>query len=165
MTLAERLLAHVSPEPNTGCWLFVASDKNRYPRMRMGAGRQESVHRISWELSRGPVPDGLSVCHRCDVPPCVNPAHLFLGTQADNVHDMIRKGRANHPPPPSHKHRARGEAHGSAKLSAAQVRAIHDAVLLSGERSSRVAARYSVSPTLVCRIAAEKIWRHLWSAS
>ena len=51
------------------------------------------THRIAWELTYGPVPDGMQVCHHCDNPPCCNPTHLFLGTQADNMHDRDRKGR------------------------------------------------------------------------
>ena len=79
------------PEPNTGCWLwlgFISPD---------GYGTR-LAHRRAWELARGPIPDGMLVCHRCDVRHCVNPDHLFLGTHLDNMRDMIRKGRGGWTP-------------------------------------------------------------------
>jgi hypothetical protein len=84
-----RFHAKYIPEPNSGCWLWDGWVNGRgYGRFGKGL-----AHRISWELHRGPIPAGMNICHKCDVPPCVNPDHLFLGTQTDNMRDCARKGR------------------------------------------------------------------------
>lgn len=76
-------------EPNCGCWLWNGSSLER----GYGRFRGSLAHRVSWVLHNGPIPDGMHVCHRCDVTACVNPAHLFLGTALDNIRDMHAKGR------------------------------------------------------------------------
>jgi len=88
-----RFLRYVSPEPTSGCWLWAKTlSRFGYGMFRI---KRESylAHRYSWTLHRGPIPVGLWVLHRCDVPACVNPGHLFLGTHQDNMDDMKRKGR------------------------------------------------------------------------
>ena len=111
------------PEPMSGCWLWVGdyATNTRYGQITSSGGAKERkkfrAHRASWELNRGPIPNGLSVLHKCDTPACVNPDHLFLGTQADNMHDMFAKGR---------RPTARGERAGKAKLTEEQVLAIRD---------------------------------------
>jgi HNH endonuclease len=106
ISLADRFWAKVVK--TTTCWLWVGACRdNGYGHLSRGKRGEGNIsaHRASWEIYFGPIPDGLDVLHRCDVHNCVRPDHLFLGTQADNTHDMIEKGRA-----------AYGSRHGGAKL-------------------------------------------------
>jgi hypothetical protein len=97
----ERFLSRFVVNETTGCWLWTSTrltdsygrPRNGYGVMRIGR-KMQRAHRLSYELHVGPIPDGLFVCHACDVPACVNPGHLWLGTQADNMRDKKRKGRA-----------------------------------------------------------------------
>ena len=94
-TLEEFFWERVSPEPNSGCWLWTG----RYQTFGYGDiqlyrnAPHISAHRASWSIHSGDIPDGMCVCHKCDVPECVNPDHLFLGSQQDNMLDAHKKGR------------------------------------------------------------------------
>lgn len=139
-TIEERFWRYV--QKTDRCWLWIGAEQgDGYGRLwNPGPGpRLLGAHRLSWELHRGPIPDGLWVLHRCDNPLCVNPDHLFLGTNADNVKDMIAKGR----------HLA-GARHPNSKLTDDQARAILANV---GHLTIReLAAGYGVSMSTVAAI-------------
>ena len=113
-------------EKTEGCWLWRgALSRKGYGSFRADAIGGRQSHRVAWELTHGPIPDGLFVLHRCDTPRCVNPAHLWLGTAADNSRDMALKGRAAS----GERHRetmlrvaARGERSGAARHPASMAR-------------------------------------------
>jgi len=102
-TVAELIERTSIPEPNSGCWIWVAGVWRGRRGLLYGyasfQGRTRLAHRASYEAFKGPIPDGLCVCHACDNTLCVNPDHLWLGTQRDNMRDMTRKGR--HPNSPA----------------------------------------------------------------
>jgi hypothetical protein len=112
------------------------------------------AHRLAWELVHGPVPAGMFVCHHCDNPRCVRPAHLFLGTPRDNVEDMIAKGRAVLAAGP------RGSGHGMAKLDESAVARILRRGN-AGERRLDIASDYGVDPSTVGLILRRKTWAHV----
>lgn len=92
-----RMLRRVHAIPGSGCWLFAgATDDKGYGLVSSRRGSAPlKAHRVSYEYHHGPIPRGLLVCHKCDTPACVNPEHLFLGTQLDNMRDCSAKGRLN----------------------------------------------------------------------
>lgn len=163
-TREERLWAGIETLPEIGCWLFSASSKtvSRYGAIRY-FGRIYRAHRFSWETYIGPIPDGIKVLHKCDIGFCVNPDHLFLGTQAENVQDMLIKGRGNkaaglrngrHTKP----HRTcRGAAHPSSHLTEADVIAIRS----SPKSCRKLGEQYGVSKATIHRIKQRKTWSHI----
>lgn len=92
-----RFLAKVGIGSLDECWEWTAARHPSGYGTFYFNGKWSRAHRTAWELANGPIPEGLLVLHRCDNPPCVNPRHLWLGTDADNTRDMIAKGRGNDP--------------------------------------------------------------------
>lgn len=112
------------------------------------------AHRVSWEVHNGEIPVGMNVLHRCDNAGCVNPAHLFLGTQADNIKDMFAKGRQNSVGP-------KGEAARTARLTAPQVSTIR-LLYRSGVFSNKwLQAVYGMPQSAIWKVVNRKTWRHV----
>lgn len=144
-------LSYRAAGPND-CWEWLKSRHNAgwHGQWRASDGRIELAHRAAWRLMRGEIPLGLCVLHKCDNPGCVNPAHLFLGTQSDNASDMWSKGRAR---PVTNK----GEKHGNAKLTADLVRDIRS----SKESGVELARRLGLTTTTICDIRKRRTWKHI----
>ena len=137
--------------PWSGCWIWMGATKPsawNYGKFWFD-GSLIHAHRVSWMLYRGEIPDGMFVCHTCDVPLCVNPAHLFLGTPADNMADMAAKGRD-----------LEGritQGRKISRLSEDQVLAIR-ASTLSGSQLGKI---YGVSRTTIHSIKNRSIHKHI----
>ncbi len=145
-------------EKTDTCWLWIGKARREfgYGVINEGGhnGRAIPAHRASWMIHYGKIPDGLCVCHHCDNPSCVNPAHLFLGTRADNNHDMQQKGRYDRVK------RAKGERHWCARLDADKVRAIRTQYR-DGASLSVLAREYTISVQHVLRIVNRQSWKHI----
>lgn len=148
-----------------GCWEWKAGkDGAGYGAFKVGK-RQYRAHRFSWEMSNGPIPDGLFVCHKCDNPGCVNPDHLFLGTPADNIADRDDKHRqASGDRSGPHKYperMARGEQNGNVKLDSEKVIAIRGRYASGLISLPKLAAEYGVGFAAIHKIVIRKTWRHI----
>lgn len=136
---ASRIESKIAPDLNSGCWLWAGAVYPRGYGKIVDGGRDRRAHRVSWEVYRGPIPLGLNVCHRCDTPACVNPDHLFLGTQADNVADCKAKGRV---------YDRSGRRNPRAAVTADEVEAIRR----DPRPQKRIAASFRIGQSTVSRI-------------
>ena len=151
----ERFWRQVKKTP--GCWEWMGKSKDHrgYGQIGMGGkgAKQELVHRFSYTLHKGQIPDGLVVMHACDNPRCVNPDHLSVGTKSENTLDAVRKGRWK-AIPPLHC----GEDQHSSKLTAEAVRLIRDNPQIS---TKELAIRYGTNVTSIQKVRSRKTWKHL----
>jgi len=136
------------------CWEWTAyKDRHGYGQFGVSNPRRvEYSNRTAWAITNGPIPDGMHICHRCDNPSCCNPAHLFLGTAADNMVDAATKGRM-----------PRGEVHHSAKLTDDQVTAIRAVYATGTESQVTLAARFRVSSSVINEVIHGIAWQHVTS--
>jgi hypothetical protein len=131
------------------CWEWTGSrHRQGYGRVGYLGNRAAYTHRVSYQLVNGKIKKGLNVLHRCDNPPCVNPDHLFLGTQSDNAYDMFSKNRGN---------RARGEKNSKARLIDSQVRRVK----YGSEPLASLAREFSVTYQTLHYIRGGKTWKHI----
>ncbi len=134
------------------CWTWTAAKGlNGYGRFK-AEGKLYLPHRLAWEWENGPIPAGMVVCHRCDNPSCVNPTHLFCGTQSENMLDAKSKGRLND---------LSGERNRSSRLTEGQVLRIRE-IYARGKTTHRELARiYEVSETAIWHIVNRSTWQHI----
>ena len=155
-------------DKNDDCWEWTASlNTAGYGIFWLPDPRRMHVaHRVSWMMANGQIPEGLCVCHKCDNRKCVRPDHLFLGTAADNNHDMIRKGRQVWPGAPKGdlngvrlhpESLRRGDRNHNSKLNADAVREIR----LSTEPASAIAERFGVCKSAITLVRRRKSWAHI----
>ena len=146
-TTLDRFEEKFIPEALSGCWLWSAAQHQFGYGHFLYNKKVHVAHRVSYELYVGKIPDGMCVLHRCDVPECVNPAHLFLGTTQDNIKDKCKKGRQRGLARPGNKNPA-------AKLSLEQVNAIR----ADNGIYQIIADKYCVSRSAIKKIKTGKTW-------
>ena len=143
----EEKLDRYEPDPNSGCWLWLgAVASNGYGAVCNDEGEKGSAHRFFYSEMVGSIPGDMHVCHRCDVRICVNPAHLFLGSAAENNRDKKNKGR-----------QVKGSGHPNATLEDWQVKDI----CTSDEFPHALAKRHGTSVSNVHYIRAGRGWPHI----
>lgn len=144
----EKFWEKVDKKSENDCWMWLG----HIDRYGYGKFWNFLSHRFSWIDTFGNIPDGLYVCHKCDNPSCVNPRHLFLGTQLDNMQDMVKKGRI---------HSHIGEDNPKSKLSERDIYKIYR-LYDAGLSGYKIAKMFLVSKTNILGIVRGKTWRHLY---
>jgi len=147
-SLQQRLESHIVSKD--GCWLTdLCCCRNGYPKIGVG-GKTQKASRVMFELFNGEIPKGFYVCHKCDNPSCINPNHLFLGTQKDNMVDMAKKGRST-----------KGSRNRSAKLNEDDVVEIKRLLSEGRLNQKEISDLYGVDRKIISGIKNGKIWRHV----
>lgn len=153
LSIVNRFLLYVDKKDVLdGCWIWTGAKTHRgYGYFTINHKTYKS-HRVSFELFIGPIPEGMCVCHSCDIPSCVNPAHLWLGTYQDNMKDRDNKSRQSHVGAP------KGEKNFSHKLTEEKVRLIRD-FIDQGISLIRIAKMFGVSDQTISDIKFKKKWK------
>lgn len=171
----DRFYARVDQRGPDECWPWTGSATKKDGRGRFSVrGRNVVAPRLAWGIANGRMPPSdMFVCHSCDNPNCVNPAHLWLGTNSDNLRDASTKGRRflqKHPEmgffaqPGNSRFRAKGERHGSAKLTESEA-AIIKRELAAGVTMAHLGRQFGVSSACILTIQRGRNWKHVQPAS
>lgn len=155
--LEQRFWGRVEKGVRGGCWVWTGGTDGQhgYGCFKVD-GKTKKAHRISWELTKGPIPQGQHVLHRCDNPRCVNPAHLFLGTHRENMADKAAKQRGNSP---------RGERAPRSRLTPEQVRQIRRKYAPGTYGYRRLGREFGVDKDSIRAIVTGESWSHLTDES
>lgn len=153
-SLVGRFWSKVARAGADQCWEWLDNKTRGYGRIWIGGrgpgrGLAMLAHRIAWELTNGPPPEGMVVMHRCDNPGCCNPAHLALGIQADNVADMVAKRRQQ-----------RGSRSGRTSLTEADVLKIRE-LAATGKLQKDIRAAYRIGSATISNIVTGQSWKHV----
>ena len=160
MNVQEYLKSKIIIDKNS-CWLWKGYVKKINAKRQSGYalawhnGKNRMAHRLSYTAFKGRIPDGLCVCHHCDVKHCINPDHLFLGTQKDNIQDMFKKGRQPNPAI------IQGEKNSQAKLTEKDIYAIFY-LRKKNQTGQQIADIFNISKMQVSRILNKQRWKYLW---
>ena len=149
-TALQRFEEKFIPEQNSGCWIWISADTEGYGDFYFHP-TFERAHRASWMLYRGEIPAGIFVLHKCDNPSCVNPNHLFLGTNDDNMKDMVRKGRQKS---------IRGSQHKNAKVTEDNVIEMRK-LSASGMSQYKIAEMFGIGKSMANYICNRTSWKHV----
>ena len=136
------------------CWVWLRPAKRGYGVISVN-NKLQYVHRVSYQIHKGPIPEGMVVMHSCDNRACINPAHLSVGTQEDNLNDMRLKGRGS--PPPRQGFGNRSPNH---KLSEVEVMEIRRMLTDRTLKAKEIAAKFKVNPSAISKIKHGTRWGH-----
>lgn len=148
----EDIWKSVNKKGDDGCWEWVGyKNKDGYGRMKVDY-KMYHVHRIVYELTYGPIPDGLLICHRCNNRSCCNPNHLYLGTQKDNMEQCVFEGRLK---------TSFGEKHGQSKLNEKDVKKIKELYNTKNYSQRCLGKLFNISHSEISRIINNQVWKHI----
>jgi DNA-binding XRE family transcriptional regulator len=147
LPISERIEKHIVSKDC--CWITDLFCRNGYPMIVINKKRK-SVHRVMFELHNGEIPDKILVCHTCDNPACINPDHLFLGTNQDNVNDKLAKNR-----------QAKGSKLPQAKLNEEKVLEIKRDLAKKNLTQKEIAKKYGISERTISSIKTGTLWSHV----